>query len=200
MLASLLLFLAAIFIYFVLVQPAYDSSETKKGQYQAERNFLDSQKDTIKSVQDLITKYQNQESTQRGIDLSLPTTMDLSGAIAQVTGMAAQSALLIDKISITSPSIPKKNTAAGDTTSTASFAAALQKPIGTIVLHIQLIGGYANVKQFISFLETNIRIFDVTAIAIAQAQQTKSGNSGNAKTVEDRFSYDITATTYYQGP
>lgn len=181
----------------MFVQSAYDDSQTKKGQYQAERSFLDGEKDTIKNVQDLITKYQNQESTQRGVNLALPTITDLSGAIAQITGMAAQSALLLQKISITNSSIPRRNPTSDQASTTASFASALQKPIGTILLHMQLSGGYANLKQFINFLETNIRIFDVTQITIGE--NVKSANVGGVKTIDDNFNYDIIATTYYQG-
>ncbi len=199
-----LVFLTAAFvIYFEFVQPAYDDAQSAKSAYVSEQQFLNAEQSTVKKVQDLISSYENQARIQDAVSSALPINEDVVGAIAQLYGLASQSSLALQSLTVSATGIQnasakKPAAAAGAAPAAASFQASLQKPIGTVSIQLKLEGQYENLKQFISLLGTNIRVFDLKSLGI-QPHAVAQG-IGQAKIVQQAYNFDVGVTAYYQSP
>ncbi|HUZ93046.1 MAG TPA: hypothetical protein VNG29_03575 [Candidatus Paceibacterota bacterium] len=204
LLIGLLFLFAALIVYFELIAPAYQNAQSAKAQYLSQQSFLTSEEATIKKVQDLIANYQSQSQVQDAVSSALPLSPDIPGAITQITGVARQSALAVQTISVQAQGIQNVQSVAaapapGSTVNTAAanFAGSLEKPIGTILLSVKMSGQYENIKQFISLLATNIRLFDPESVdiePIAAAQGV-----GSSTVIQQNYNFTVNVATYYQG-
>lgn len=199
MIIGSILMVGAVVLYFQFVQPAYDKVQGIKAKRQSEEAFLRSEESLIKQVKDLISAYQGQEKIRQAVSTALPMEEDVAGAIAQISGIAAQSALGITAIDVSAvaPQAKRKvvSGVAGASLAQDNFQSALQKPLGTTSFKISLTGGYENLKSFIKLLETNLLVFDVKSISLKPSAQAASSKI----VVQDAFEYEVLVTTYYQG-
>ena len=118
----------------------------------------------------------------------MPSGEDVAGALAQIEGIATNNGITIGSIAVTAPALQVK-------TGTASTT--LMKPLGSFTFNLSAAGSYENFKNFLSEIETNIRIFDVKSVSF-QPASTISASGARATTTRDFFSYAILISTYYQ--
>ena len=71
------------------------------------------------------------------------------------------------------------------------------KPLGSFSFRLAASGSYENFKNFLSEIETNIRIFDVKTVAL-QPAGVAAQTGAKAASSQDAFNYTITVATYYQ--
>ncbi|MDO8536844.1 MAG: hypothetical protein Q7R94_01200 [bacterium] len=195
MIIGLIFLVVALVVYFEFIQPAYEDAQAIKAKIFSQQEFLDSKKETINQVQKLISSYQGQAQIEAAISAALPIGEDLAGAIAHLTGISENSSLVLQSISASVAAPPASNKPKGG--EQANFQASLQKPIGSVNFHLKLTGSYENLKTFISFLETNIRIFDLKSLGVQAASQSQPAQ-GKALAQQDFFNYEIGVTAYYQ--
>ena len=101
-----LLFVVGTFIfYFNFISPAYQSMEELKGKLNSEQNLLAQESVMIKQIQKTITSYNSETQVQNLINESFPPTQDLSGAIAQIYGIAGINSMPIQSLGISPSSI-----------------------------------------------------------------------------------------------
>jgi hypothetical protein len=186
---SLLLVVVALFLFFDFIQPEFSSVANLKGQIAGENDFLQTETKTVTAVQNVITEYQKQGGNQGNVALAIPAGQDVAGALAQVYGIAQINSVTIQSISVSAPTLQTQTKTASSTNTV--------KPLGSYTLQIGGSGTYEALKNFLFGLETNIRIFDVKGLSIAPATVAGS-NPGRGAVPQDLFSYNITATTYYQ--
>ncbi len=184
--------IASFVIYFEFIQSAYGDAQGVKAQLLSEQSFLNSEKETIGKVRQLIASYQSQGQVQQAVSAALPTTQDLAGALAQLTGLAQQSALAPQSYSVVVEGL--QNLAQTASANGALAPVSLEKPLGTATFQVKLTGGYENLKNFISLLETNIRIFDLRSLSVQPG--TVTGPQG--KPLPDMYSFDMSIKTYFQ--
>jgi len=182
------LFVVAAFIcFFDLVQPEYQNVESLRSQQLGEAAYLASQTTLVKQAQTVLNTYQNAQGTTN-IDLAMPSGADVAGALAQIQGIATNNGITIGSIAVTAPEIQVK-------TGTASTT--LMKPLGSFTFSISATGSYESFKNFLSEIETNIRIFDIKSISF-QPASVVSASGARSTTTRDFFNYTVTVATYYQ--
>ncbi len=181
MIVSFILFTSALVVYFNFIVPANEEGQQIKSRYISRQNFIESQKSAISQVQKLVQSYEGQGQVQDVISSIVPPSIDAAGAFAQISGITEINKLLIQGITV---SIPVEQSVSP----TSTAVNPLVKPLGSFDFQIRMVGTYENFKSFLGNLETNIRIFDIKRIDIQAA----------AKPNQDVYSFDITATTYYQ--
>lgn len=189
---ALFVLVAALILFFELVQPAYSDLSVLKGQLAGQKKMLDTENSTIGQVQKLITKYQNQVSAQEAVAMALPMGVNLSGAIAQIYGLAQANGIVIQNTGI---SVMAQTAAATPTANVALNSGSpnlLLRPTGTIALALTANGNYESLFNFLSGLESNLRLFDIKQVSIQGGSAVKPG--------QDFFTYLITVNTYYQIP
>ncbi len=183
---SLLFLIGAFLVYFDLVSPAYSDLQVLKGKQASELAFLSEASTTMQQVQKLIATYQSESQAESMVALAVPTGKDVSGAIAQIYGIAQVNNIDIQDVSVSTVSSLQ------GATSTKASGASLVKPLGNISFVIAASGNYENFKSFLSEIETNIRIFDIKNVSV----QPVSATSGS----QDLFNYSVSIIAYYQNP
>jgi Tfp pilus assembly protein PilO len=186
--------LAAFISFFDLVQPAYSDAKALRSKQLGEENYLKDQTALVKQVQMNLTAYQNESQSAANIALAVPSGEDIAGALAEIEGIAANNGIVMQGVNVTPPVIQVHSAAAGEA---ASSSAALMKPLGSFTLKLVAAGSYESFKNFLSELETNIRIFDVKNVSL---QPSSIVVVAGAKSVPSRdvFNYALTVATYYQ--
>ncbi len=193
-----LIIAAAIVVYFELIVPAYANLQDLKGQESGELTVLSNEQQIVTQIQSLLTTYQNNSSSSQLVQLALPVGEDVSGALAQIYGIAVNSDVTIQSAGVSIQAVQSPVTSgsvASGSVATAAANGSIVKPTGTISFTINGTGSYESFKAFLQGLETNIRLFNVTAISLmpgtVSATKTQAAN-------QDMFSYSMTIVTYYQ--
>ncbi len=195
MLLALVFLVAALLIFFDLIEPAYGDLQSMKGEQVSDQQFLASEQQVVTQAKNLLTQYENESQAQQNLSLAMPSGPDVAGGLAQVYGIAAASNLTVQDITIATPSVQiQSQENSGSTPLTASQ---IVKPMGTISFQITALGSYESLKAFLAALETNLRIFDVTNLSIQSAAVPVAWK---AATNPDFFAYSATVVTYYQLP
>lgn len=195
-----LILAAALVVYFEFIVPAYTNLEAIKGQEESEATLYANETQIVNQGKSLLAAYQSDASSSQSVAMALPVGQDVSGALAQIYGIAANTGITIQQTGISVQAvqaITPQGTAAGSQIANAAAAGSVIKPTGTVSFQIGGSGSYESFKNFLQGLETNIRIFDVTAVSLQPdailATKTQAAN-------QDMFTYTMTVVTYYQAP
>jgi len=190
-----LILAAALVVYFEFIVPAYTSLQLVKGQEESETTLYSNEQQVVSKVKSLLTTYQGDASSSQSVALALPVGPDISGALAQIYGIAANANATVQGTQISTQAV-QAVAAPATTVGAAAATGAIVKPTGTASFQVAGSASYESFKSFLQGLETNIRIFDVTAISLQPAAivatKTQAANA-------DMFNYTITVVTYYQG-
>ena len=193
-LLALAFFVGAFIVFFELVQPSYGDLMVLKGKFAGEQVLLQNESSTIAQVGKVITAYGTQSAAQAAISAALPVGQDISGAAAQIYGLADANHITIQNTSI-SVSAPQSAAIRQAATANTSGVNLTLRPTGTIAFAISAAGRYEDFVNFVSGFETNMRIFDVRQVSI-QPLPPIAGKPAN----QDSFTYLITVAAYYQIP
>ncbi len=190
-----LIIVAALMVYFEFIIPAYTSLQLVKGQEESETTLYANEQQVVSKVKSLLTTYQSDASSSQSVAMALPVGPGVSGALAQIYGIATNANVTIQGTQISTQAV-QAVAAPATTVGAAAAAGSIVKPTGTVSFQVTGSASYESFKSFLQELETNIRIFDVTAISLQPAAiaatKTQTANA-------DMFNYTITVVTYYQG-
>ena len=159
---ALIFIMAAFIFFFDFVQPTYSDMNTLRSKQLGEENYIANQSALVKQVQTILATYQNEAQGAANVDLAMPSGEDVAGALAQIEGIATNNGMSIGSIAVTAPAIRVQATAAGVVVSSST----LMKPLGSFTFKLAASGSYENFKNFLSEIETNIRIFDVKTVSL----------------------------------
>ncbi len=185
---------AALVVYIEFIVPTYTNLETVKGQVESEAAAYANEATLVSQVKSLLTTYQSDSSSSQTVAMALPVGRDISGALAQIYGIASNTGVTVSATAVSTQAVQAvaPSSAGGE-----DDAGSIIKPTGTVSFQVNGSGSYEAIKNFLQGLSTNIRIFNVTAISlqpnVISATKTQAANS-------DMFAYTITVVTYYQAP
>ncbi len=190
-----LILAAALMVYFEFILPAYTNLQLVKGQQESEMTLYANEQQVVSKVKSLLTTYQSEASSSQSVAMALPVGPDVSGALAQIYGIATNANVTVQGTQISTQAV-QAVTSPVTTVGAAAAAGSIVKPTGSVSFQVTGSASYESFKSFLQELETNIRIFDVTAISLQPAAivATKTQAANN-----DMFNYTITVVTYYQG-
>lgn len=188
----------AVVVYFEFIVPAYSTIESIKGEEEGEATLYANESQIVNQGKGLLSTYESNTSSSQTVAMALPVGPDLSGALAQIYGIAANANVTVQNVGVSVQAVQaaaSQGSAAGSQIAGAAAAGSVIEPTATVSFQISGSGSYESVKTFLQGLETNIRIFDVTAVSLdpagIAATKTQPGNP-------DMFNYTITVVTYYQ--
>jgi len=189
MAGGLFFLVGAILIYVSFLKPAYDDIQQVKSEQMSRSNLIKDQQAAIKKVQDLIKTYQGQGQLQDTISAILPNDQDIPVVIAQMNGLIQNTGMISKSFSVT---------AAGLGIAPNATSTSLISNLVPIQVQARFSGTYEDFKNFLTKLETNIRIFDVKNISVSPVA---SNQPGQPSQIQGRptYNFDLGATTYYQG-
>ena len=197
MILGVVFFVGSIVIYFQLIQPAYGETLKLKSTKASLQSFLDKEKQAIDTVKQLISDYNTKnEKIQQTVSLVLPTDPDVSGAVTQLYGLSQNNNLQFKDVKISVPGLSSASSQAKGL-DPSNLALALQRPIGTLSLSTVLVGSYDDFKEFLSQLQSNIRIFDIKTLSMSPVI-----NIGKDKIPQaiEKYTFSFSVSTYYQSP
>lgn len=176
--------IAALFIFFELVQPAYEADQALKAEKISQENFFENQKSTQKQVDEIIKAYKGSGNPQALANLAIPPEKDEANLINQLSVLAGKNQLAIQNITVSIPG-PKAISAKAKAASST-----LVRPVGVLNAQIRVAGTYQGLKMFLSGLESNLRIMDINGLAVSPV----------GKANQDYYTFDIAVVAYYQNP
>ncbi|HVN26376.1 MAG TPA: hypothetical protein VMT99_01855 [Candidatus Paceibacterota bacterium] len=195
MVFALFFVVIALVIYFELVVPAYTNLQAAKGNLISEQNLLTNEQQIVSEFQTLLTTYKSQGTDEQAISAVLPVSQHLADAVAQLYAIASANGISLQGIGITTQLAPPPGS--GTALTNAASTGQVVKPIGTITFTLAGQGSYENIKNLLTAIETNMRLFDVTQVAFLPMGGGVSAN-GKPTTVPDFFGVNMTLQTYYQ--
>ena len=174
---SMALFVMAVVVYAVLINPEYSSIKELRGILYSKSNLYEQERGAIAKVQGLIAEYRGSAKLEDQLSLALPGQESVSSIMSQLNAIAQLDGISIQAVSIIY--LPIKPSAA-------RLSAA--RGVGTLRLNLNLFGSYGAFKLFLSDMEKNVRVMDVKSLKIEQA----------GKSNQDIFTYILDVDTYYQ--
>ena len=180
---AFVMILAAIIIYVNFTVAAYTSLDERRAELNALDELYSRKEKAIADVQNVLKNYdsdQKLKGLQDVISSSLPNAPQQSEILNQIRAIAGVNQLALTDLSLNISSVQSVTAKATSTQ--------LIKPVAAISVQFKVIGYYADIKNFISSLENNLRVMDVRSISIDPL----------GKPDQDYYRADLTVITYYQ--
>jgi len=168
------LLVAGAILFFTFTLPAFTEIRELRGEREALISVRDAGLQTSRTVDRLLAEFSSVSSIQRNISLALPAEEEVPGVINQLQGIAKLSGVVIESLDI--ELLPIRPVVEGE----------LIEPVGKLRITIGLLGNYEGIKSYLSLVETNIRVIDVSSIRV---------DGGTESSV---LKYNIVVDTYYQ--
>jgi hypothetical protein len=208
----IILIIASIGVFVAVILPRYGVIKTTRTDIAAYNANLATAGRLQQSRDALVAQYNNiQKSDLDGIKTLLPDSVDNIRLIIQLDSLATKNGLSSLRNVTYSPdqiATPKTPTApitnptgavtptppAGTSMPLASSTvdpASAQRTYGQFVISFQTSGQYSNFLSFLSDLEQNLRLVDVTDVAFTPA------SDGSTQTAASSLTYKVTLKTYW---
>ena len=180
---ALLFITASITVFFVMVKPKYENLQTLRAEVAAANANLDTAAKLTKSRDELLARYQAISKTDLdNLKTLLPDSVDNIRLIIQINSLATKNNLSL---------LRNVDYQAEQIASTTQDPTAAARPYGEFTISFQTSGQYKNFLAFISDLEQNLRLVDVTKVEFAPVEQGVQQSAGTS------LSYKVTLQTYW---
>ncbi|MFZ4500447.1 MAG: hypothetical protein ACOYMZ_03030 [Minisyncoccia bacterium] len=202
----LIIIAASIGTFFMVVKPRYDKLQAIKSQVANYDTSLETAEQLQNSREELIAKYNSISKTDLdGVKTLLPDSVDNIRLIIQLDSLATKNGLS----TLRSVDYKSEETTTSSTTGTGGGTmgqqniATINKPYGEFTISFQTVGQYKNFLAFLSDLEQNLRLVDITAIDFGASSggsgstSGTSGTSGAGDSVANNLTYKVTLKTYW---
>ena len=149
LLGTAALFVGALIVYSVFLEPYYESINKLRGELVARKNALESQDAVIKGVKALLAEYEGKARVQDVLDETLPANESAATLVAQIEAITRGAGLSVQALSTQTGPLRKVGTTS-------------EGAVGTVELSMRLVGSYESFKTFLDWIETNVRLMDIT--------------------------------------
>jgi Tfp pilus assembly protein PilO len=197
----LLLIVASIGVFVALIIPKWDQVKVIQANVASYNADLAIANQLQVSRQALIAQYNGISKTDLdNITTLLPDSVDNIRLIIQLDALATKNGLSsLRNVDYNADELPTTNangtTATPATDDTSNDAASSLLPYGQFVISFETTGQYSNFLAFLSDVEKNLRLVDVTEVTFSSPTST-TGTSATAS-LASGFDYKVTLTTYW---
>lgn len=178
------LLIAAGAIFFLYTQPTYDQMQSTRTQNSEFDQALTKAKELQTRKDTLLRQFNsfNNDDLDR-LKKMLPDQVDNIRLILDIDSMAQNRHMALQNVAIST----SQHSPAG---AIGAISAGNQK-YNSLTLSFSTSGSYKQFKDFLSDLQSSLRIVDLVTLSISSANDT-NGNAG-----EPQFNYNITIRTYW---
>lgn len=178
-----IIIVASIGVFAMVVKPRYDTARSMQREIAVSTASLETAEQIKTSREELIAKYNAIPKTDLdNLKTLLPDSVDNIRLIIQIDSIASRNGLSILR-NVQYQTAKKGATEAVQTPDSA------RKPYGEFTISFQTSGQYKNFLSFLSDLEANLRLVDVSQIEFQP-------NSG-IQSLTGNMLYDVTLKTYW---
>lgn len=178
LLLGIAFFVGAMYVYSNYIRSAYEEVKNLKGERAAEIQLFNESEKAVGIVDTLLAKYQSLSSLQDSVSRALPVGEEIPSVLNQIQGVASLDGRKMEIDSISFQYLPIEY----------SKDKNFLRPYGAIRISAKMRGGYTDLKSFLSALEKNVRLLDVSSLKIT------GGGSGN----NPSLTFDLAVDAYYQ--
>jgi hypothetical protein len=176
-LASVVFVIGALLVYLNLIQGAMKNVSDKRAVIFSKNNVLNNQKSIVDQVKKLLSQFNNMTKVQETIGFAVPNGSQTINALRQIEAVARANNVSLSSVSFDTSAVKpaKKGTVP-------SFV----KKLGVLAVNIKADGDYENLRGFIQYLETSVRVANVTELkySTAGAESDKFGTDNLTLVVE----------------
>jgi len=179
----------------MVIKPRYDNLQAVKEEVVTYDSSLETAEKLKISREELIAKYNSIPKTDLdGIKTLLPDSVDNIRLIIQLDSLATKNGLsTLRAVDYKSDAVTAPGATGASTTTEMQGVAGANKPYGEFTISFQTTGQYKNFLAFLSDLEQNLRLVDVTSVDFTAASSDGSGG----QQASNNMSYKVTLKTYW---
>lgn len=176
--SSAALILVSLIIYATFLQPEYANVQKLRGELKSRTDFYDAQSQAIDYVNNLYGKNKvDIQQIQNDLTLALPDQGEVASVVYQIQNIGALNNISINSINLAT--LPIQQSKSDNS---------LVKSYGTLRATLKISGSYPSFKEFLNFLENNIRTMDARTLRVYQTDTTN----------KNIFDFELVVDTYYQ--
>jgi len=154
-LLSSIFFIAFIVVVTSLVKPEFEQVMENRGEFYSKKKVFEDQQEAVGKVEQLIQETKSFDQLKQTVSLAVPLEKQIPDILNQLNAISRTS-----NVSITSF---KSNLQAFE-----EGSSQLARRLGIIRIELAVSGDYRNLKNFLRFLESNVRVFNVKSFIISQ--------------------------------
>ena len=173
LLIAVVLLLLSLYLFSSFVKPTFISVRGLREQAASAESHLQAQQEARAAIDKLYADSQNAANIEGLLAASLPSGADVPGAVHQIQALARLAGLGVRSVAV--------EVKATQDRATQTFT----KQVGEMEISMKAAGGYESMKRFLTILESNITVMDLTSLKVA-------GGPGGGEI------YNFVITTYYQ--
>lgn len=174
---------ASIAVFVTLINPRYQEVKLMRANVASYSDRLDTAQKLKLSREELIARYNSIPKAELdNLKVLLPDSVDNIRLIIQLDSLATKNGLS----SLRNVQYDAAKTEQG---AKPEATTGVQKPYGEFTMSFETSGQYKNFLSFISDLEQNLRLVDVSTVSFNQA--------GNDRGLADSLRYTVTIKTYW---
>lgn len=166
--------ISLIFVATTLIRPEFENAMKKRAKLFAKENLFENQKNAVAQVQQLIQEFQEFSQLQETVSLAVPLSVETTQLLNQLEAIATASGVEIR----TFETLPQE--------AFEPSSQPLVRRLGSMKINMVVDGPYEGIKNFMKFLETNVRIFNIQNMVAVSKQ--------NGEFIE----LTLTVETYFQ--
>lgn len=179
---SLICFVAAGGIFFMYTQPAYDTVQTLNAQVSQYDEALQKATELQQIKQSLLSRYNTFDPANIDrLQKLLPDHVDNVRLILDIDSLAGKHGMALQNVAVSAA-----QSSQGQSTAVGTVGSAKQK-YDSLTLKFTTQGSYNTFREFLSDLESSLRIVDLVSLTLARSSDGGAGT----------YSYDITLRTYW---
>lgn len=165
--------ISLIFVATTFIRPEFENAMKKRAKLFAKENLFENQKNAVAQVQQLIQEFQEFSQLQETVSLAVPLSAETTQLLNQLEAIATASGVEIR----TFETLPQAFEPSSQP---------LVRRLGSMEINMVVDGPYEGIKNFMKFLETNVRIFNIQNMVAVSKQ--------NGEFIE----LTLTVETYFQ--
>jgi len=170
------LIFGSFFVYFSLIVPTFQEIQELRIAVSSRQSIHAEQQDAEIAINNLQGEYTDKVDEREGFSKNLPVEDEnIPSLLNQFQGIARLSGISLRSLSFQYLPLPQTEDL-------------LLRPIGTIRVNVSLTGDYASLKSFVSHLETNIRLMDLSSLRV----------DGGAGANPNNLVHNLIVDVYYQ--
>jgi Tfp pilus assembly protein PilO len=170
---------AALGIFFGLDWPAFKRIGELNRKISQEKTQYEDQYQAVQIAKTIINQYKSLTGVSQTISMSIPRDTEIQNILAQINSISTQSGLTVQSINF-------------ETLSSQTNSKEIVKGNKTVQIDASLLGTYEGFKTWLSALESNIRLMDMTKINFTGLAGSESLKSQGV------FNFKVSFNVYYQ--
>ncbi len=171
-------------VFFVALLPLVRQSLSLSEVLKQKQQEFNIQNQNLEKAMSFLSEYRQATADKELVALILPPKEEIPQIIHQIIESTKINSLAYQGINFSAGGFINIATSSAQKSAQEQSARELTKSYGYVAVSIDVSGTYGNIKQWLKFIESNMRLMDITEISISLAQDgsTPLASSGSGQT------------------